>query len=84
MEKYQSFIGLVTVALLLCVYTVNNKIIVALTGSALVALLFWSFVKIRSSKNVDSKTKRSVWWVVLILVSVITVMFFKLTRLLDR
>ena len=41
MEKYQSLTGLVTVGLMLCVYTVNNKIIVVLTGSALVVLMVW-------------------------------------------
>ena len=83
MEKYQSLSGLLTVGLMLCVYTVNNKIIVALTGSTLVALMVWSFNKIRSSKNVDSKTKRSVWWVALVLASVIAVMIFKLTGIVD-
>ena len=83
MEKYQSLTGLLTAGLMLCVYTINNKIIVGMTGSALVALMVWSFIKIRSSKNVDSKTKRSVWWVVLVLASVIGVMVFKLTGLLD-
>jgi hypothetical protein len=83
MEKYQSLTGFLTVGLMLCVYTINNKIIVALTGSALVALIVWSFIKIRSSKNVDRKTKRTVWWVVLVLASVIAVMFFKLTGLVD-
>ena len=83
MEKYQSLTGLLTVGLMLCVYTVNNKIIVALTGSALVTLMVWSFIKIRSSKNVDSKTKRSVWWILLVLASVIGVMILKLTGLVD-
>lgn len=83
MEKYQSLTGLVTVGLMLCVYTVNNKIIVVLTGSTLVVLMVWSFIKIRSSKNVDSKTKRSVWCILLILASVIAVMIFKLTGLED-
>lgn len=83
LEKYQSLTGLLTVGLMLCVYTINNKIIVGLTGTALVALMVWSFIKIRSSKNVDSKTKRSVWWVLLVLASVIAVMIFKLTGLVD-
>jgi hypothetical protein len=83
MEKYQSLMGLLTVGLILCVYTVNNKIIVGLTGGALVTLMIWSFLKIRSSKNIDSKTKRSVWWVVLVLASVIAVMVFKLTGIVD-
>ena len=83
MEKYQSLTGLLTVGLMLCVYTVNNKIIVGLTGTALVALFIWSFAKIRSSKNVDSKTKRGIWWILLVLASVIAVMVFKLTGLVD-
>lgn len=83
MEKYQSLTGLATLGLMLCVYTVSNKIIVALTGTTLVALMVWSFIKIRNSKNVDNKTKRSVWWVLLVLASVIAVMIFKLTGLVD-
>ncbi len=83
LQKYQSLTGLVTVGLMLCVYTVNNKIIVGLTGTTLVALMVWSFIKIRRSKNVDSKTKKSVWWVLIVLASVILVMIFKLTGLVD-
>jgi hypothetical protein len=83
LEKYQSLTGLVTAGLMLCVYTVESKIIVGLTGSALVALMIWSFIKIQKSKNVDNKTKKSVWWVLLVLASVIAVMIFKLTGLVD-
>ena len=80
-EKYQSLAGLLTIGLMLCVYTVNNKIVVGLTGSALVALMVWSLIQIRTSKNIDRKTKKSIWWVVLVLASVIAVMFLKLTGL---
>ena len=34
LQKYQWLAGLLTVGLMICVYTVNNKIIVALTGAA--------------------------------------------------
>jgi len=83
LAKYQSLTGLVTVGLLLCVFTLSNKIIVALTGSALVAIMVWSFIKIRGSRNFDSKTKRSVWLVLLVIAQVIAVMIFKLTGLFD-
>lgn len=83
MEKYQSLTGFVTLGLMLCVYTVNNKIVVALTGTAFVALMVWSFIKIRNSKNLDNKTKRIVWWGLLVVASVISVMIFKLTGLVD-
>lgn len=83
LQKYQSLTALLTMGLMLCVYTVNNKIIVALTGTTLVVLMIWSFIKVQSSKNVDSKTKRNIWWVLLVLVSVIAVMIFKLTGFID-
>ena len=83
-QKYQSLPGLLVVGLMLCVYTVNNKIIVALTGTTLVAFIIWSFIKIRSSKNVDNKTKNISWLSLLVLASVIGIMIFKLTGWLDR
>ena len=79
LERYQGLTGLFVLALMFCVYTVNNKIIVALTGTTLVVLMIWSFIKIRANKNIDSKTKRSLWWVLVVLASVILVMIFKLT-----
>jgi hypothetical protein len=79
LQKYQSLTSLLTIGLMLCVYTVNNKIIVALTGTLLVALMLWSFIKISTSKNIDSKTKKMRWWVLLITASIIGSMIFKLT-----
>jgi len=83
LQKYQSLKGLLAVGLMISVYTINNKIIVGLTGSALVALMVWSFIKIRSSKNIDNKTKRSLWWILIVLASVIAVMIIKLTRVAE-
>ncbi|GAO41764.1 hypothetical protein [Flavihumibacter petaseus] len=78
-QKYQGLTGLLTVGLMLCVYTVNNKIVVALAGTTFVSLMIWSLLEIRSNKNIDNKTKRSMWWILLVLFSVIAVMIMKLT-----
>lgn len=79
-EKYAGFTGLITVGLMFCVFTVNNKIIVGLTGILLMAIIIWSFIKIRGNKNLDNKTKGGVWWSILVLLSVISVLYFKLTK----
>ena len=81
LQKYPFLTAFVAMGLMLCVYTVKNKIIVPLTGSALVALLIWSILKIRSSKNIDSKTKKGVRWALFVLAVIILVMVFKLTEL---
>lgn len=83
LQKYQSVAGLLSVGLMVCVYAVNNKIIVGLTGTALVALMIWSLIKIQGNKNIDHKTKQSSWLILIVLVSVIGVMIFKLTGLTD-
>jgi hypothetical protein len=82
-ERYRSVTAIITVGLMLCVYTVNNKLVVALTGSALVILMVWSFIKTRNSKNIDNKSKTGIWWVFIVLASVIAVMFIKLTGRID-
>jgi len=81
LQKYPTLTAFATLGLMFCVYTVNNKIVVGLTGTLLVALLIWSFIKIRGSKNVDSRTKKAVWWIFLPLASVIGVMIIKLSGL---
>lgn len=83
LEKYPILTIFITFALMLCVYTLNNKIVVALTGTSLVTLLVWNFMKIRTNKNVDSKTKQNVWMIFIVLASVILVMVFKLTRFME-
>lgn len=83
LEKYQSLSGFVTIGLMLCVYTLNNKIIVGIAGVTLVALMIWSFIKTHKSKNVDSKTKKNMWWIVIVLASVIAIMIFKLTGVVN-
>jgi len=77
-QKYSLVITLLTLALMLCVYTITNKIIVALSGTILVAILSSSFYEVRRSKNIDAKTKSSMWWVLIVLASIICVMIMKL------
>lgn len=81
--KYQGLTGYIVVGLMICVYTVQNKIIIALTGIAVVTFMIWSFIKIRGSKNVDDKTKRNAWWGLFVLAAIIAFVIFKLTGLVD-
>lgn len=81
LQKYSTPITLFSLSLMLCVYTVTNKIIVALSGTLLLAILLWSFYEVRRSKNIDAKTKRGMWWVLILIASVIGVMIIKLIGL---
>ncbi len=78
LEKYQLVLASLTVGLMICVFTLSNKIIVGLSGALFVALMIWSLIEIQKSKNIDNKTKRSTWWILLVLVSVIAVVIMKI------
>jgi hypothetical protein len=78
LQKYPSLIGFITIGLMLCVYTLQNKIVVGITGTVLLCLMVWSFLKIQRNKSVDKKTKNGSWLIFLVLLSVIAVMMAKL------
>ncbi|MBK7442870.1 MAG: hypothetical protein IPI65_15460 [Bacteroidetes bacterium] len=57
----------------------NDKLIVGVSGTVLLAVLGYSVFEIQRSKNIDYKTKRIFWWVILVAASVCSVMYYKLT-----
>lgn len=77
--KYQILLSVLTMGLMVCVFVVNNKWVVALSGSLFIALMTWSLIEIRGNKNVDIKTKRSAWWVIVVMLAVIVGMIMKLS-----
>ena len=61
------------------VYISKDKIIVGVSGTILLLVLGYSFFEIQRSKNIDSKTQKGMWWLILVTVSFIGVMYYKLT-----
>lgn len=78
LQKYTTLLSLVNVACMICVYVSNNNLLVGVTGTVCTALTGWSFYKAWMSKNLDSKTKRSLVWGLLALLSVIGITIMKL------
>lgn len=78
-QKYSIVFSLAGLALMMVVYTVQNKIMVATGGTLLVGFLLWSLIQTQRSTQIDSTTKRSSWASLLVLASVIGMMIVKLT-----
>ena len=78
-EKYPVIIAFLILGLMAGVYGSMNKIIVLLCSIPLVAIIIWSFFKIQRSKNIQSRAKRTLWFILIILISIITVTILKLT-----
>ncbi|POY37812.1 hypothetical protein C3K47_04575 [Solitalea longa] len=79
LQKYNRILSLFTIGLMVIVYTDKDKIVVGICGTVLLMLLGYSFYETQRSKNIDNKTKKGMWWLILVTASIIGVMYFKLT-----
>ena len=66
------------------VYISKNKLIVGISGSIALLFMGYSFFKIQGSKNIDKKIKTTMWWLLVVCASIIAVMYFKLSGLMDE
>jgi uncharacterized membrane protein YecN with MAPEG domain len=69
--------GLISMAI---VYISTNKYLVSACGTFLTLGLIWSFYEVQTSKNIDSKTKRSSLWTIVVILTVVAVMYSKLVE----
>jgi hypothetical protein len=76
--KLQVLLSLVAVGSMICVYSVENKIIVGTAAALFAAFYIYSFIQTQKSKNVDYKTKRIKWVLLLVVASVIGTAVMKL------
>ena len=78
-QKYGSVLSIVTIGLMVAVYVSDTKLIVGTCGTVALLFLIYAFIEIRKNKQLDKKTKLTSWYVLLIIISVSIVMYFKLT-----
>jgi len=78
-EKYRIPFVLLTLCCMAAVYISDNKILVGISGLMVSGILIRSFIQIRKNKNIDNKTKRSSYYSLLVLVSVLVVTIMKIT-----
>jgi hypothetical protein len=79
LKKFQSLLSLISLALMVCVFLLTDKIIVGTAGCLLTALMIWSLVRIQKDKNIDRKTRNGMWAILLFLASIIGVTILKVT-----
>ncbi|MEP1489134.1 MAG: hypothetical protein ABJL44_00820 [Algibacter sp.] len=78
-EKYKGLFVILMLALMATVYISKDKLIVGITGTILILFLGYSFYEIQRNKNIDKKTKKGMWWLIIVFLSIIGNMYFKLT-----
>lgn len=80
LQKYLWVGILIMLAAMATVYTSNNKILVAISGTFILTLMGYSLYVTQVSKNIDNRTKKGMWLSLLVIISVILVMYIKLTK----
>jgi hypothetical protein len=63
---------------MVCLYTVDNKIVIGIAGPLVIAILGYSFYKIIVTKSAPANTKRYVWWLLVIIASILYATITKL------
>ena len=79
LQKFRGLLSILTIGLMATVYISKHKVIVGISGTVLLVFLGYSFFEIQRSKNIDSKTKKGMWWLILVTASIVGVMYYKLT-----
>lgn len=78
LQKFRGILSILTIGLMAAVYISKDKIIVGVSGTVLLLVLGYSFFESQRSKNIDRKTKMAMWWLILVTVSIVGVMYYKL------
>lgn len=79
LQKFKALLSILTIGLMAAIYISNDKTIVAVCGTVLLAVLGYSFFETQRSKNIDSKTKKGTWWIILVFAGIVGLIYFKLT-----
>jgi hypothetical protein len=77
--KYRIVISIVSLALMFCVYTADNKLIIGISGPLLAGILIWNLIdRWRLRNSLDKSTQRSFFFQVIVLIVIIFVTVMKL------
>lgn len=80
LQKFRGILSsILTIGLMASVYISKDKIIVGVSGTVLLTVLGYSFFEVQKSKNIDSKTKKGMWWLIIVIASIMVGMYYKLT-----
>jgi hypothetical protein len=69
---------LFTLCLMAVIYISNNKIIVLISGIILLPIMIAGFIKLQTNKNIDNKTRKSSYWMILMFLIIIGIVVKKM------
>jgi hypothetical protein len=80
LERFGFFLVFIMIGLMAVVYIADNKVAVGLSGFSVAGFMIWSFFQTIKNKSIDNKTKRTSYWLILVVFSVIGITVLKLLK----
>ncbi|MFT4668349.1 MAG: hypothetical protein ACJASM_002509 [Salibacteraceae bacterium] len=77
-EKYRTLLTILPVGLMVVTFLSTHKWIVGIAGILLLVALGYSFFEIQRNKNVDEKTRKASWWLILVVIPILASMYTKI------
>jgi hypothetical protein len=78
-QKFKWVLMILAIGMMVALYTLDNKIIVGISGTALTGLMIWIIYQVFTNKNIPISTRRAAWVLFIILASIVYATFGKLT-----
>ena len=80
-EKYQTILTILPMVLMVVTFLSTNKWLVGIAGTIVLVAMGYSLFEIQRNKNIDEKTKKGSWWLLLVIFAVLGTMYSKLVTL---
>lgn len=77
LQKNQLPVALVSVGLMAVTYISSNKTVIIVSGTVLIILMAASLYQVQASALVDKHTRLQSWWILIVIVSTIAVIYYK-------
>jgi len=78
LQKFQWLFSILTLGIIAVLFISKDKIIVGVSGAVLLFILCNALFDMLKNKIIDNKTKMGMWWLVLVMVSIAVVVFYKI------
>jgi len=78
-ERFMILFVIALIGIMAVLYISTNKVLVSASGVIMLVFMTWSFIVIQKNKNIDKKTRRGSYFMILALIYIIAMMIGKLT-----
>ena len=80
-RKLRVALAFLAIGLVICLYTISNKIVTLICGPLLIGFLVWVFYEVQTSKSVPTNAKRRNWTLLIPIVAIAYLIYLRLKGL---